>query len=272
MKTQSTLVFSASLLLLLAISDARSAGALSAVTSGNQTNIAASGNSFAPAFSGNGRFMVFLSHANNLVTNDDLAPYLDVFVRDLTGSNTVLVSVNASGVGGGNGDSSFPSISSNGQFVAFASAASNLTPDDTNGTPDIFVRDLVSGVTTPVSVGVTGESSAGNLTNGTHFRLANNPLISPNGRWVVFESIATNLVALDDSNGTTDVFARDLQTKTTHLISINAAASGSGNGNSESPTITADGRFVAFVSTSPDLGAEATNGSPEIGRASCRER
>src|SRR5262249_40765013 len=159
----------------------------------NRTNIAASGNSFAPAFSGNGRFMVFLSHANNLVTNDDLAPYIDVFVRDLTSSNTVLVSVNATGVGGGNGDSSFPSISSNGQFVAFSSAASNLTSNDTNGTPDIFVRDLLSGVTTLVSVGVTGESSGGSLTNGSPFRLASNPMISADGRWVVFESIATNL-------------------------------------------------------------------------------
>src|SRR2546428_9318696 len=92
----------------------------------SRSNIAGAGGSDGPAFSTDGRFLAFVSHANNLVTNDDSAPYLDVFVRDLATSNTVLVSVNTSGIGGGNADAHSPSISSNGQFVAFVSAAGNL--------------------------------------------------------------------------------------------------------------------------------------------------
>src|SRR5207247_5299142 len=107
--------------------------------------VSGGGNSFTPSFSGDGRFVVFVSQANNLVTNDNLPPYLDVFVRDLANNRTTLVSVNSSGVGGGDGNSNFPIASSNGQFVAFESAASNLAGTDTNGASDVFARDLLAG-------------------------------------------------------------------------------------------------------------------------------
>src|SRR5262249_34495996 len=148
-----------------------------------------------PSFSADGRFVVFVSQAKNLVGNDDLAPFLDVFVRDLAGSNTILASVNLSGTGGGNADANFPSVSSNGQFVAFASAASNLVNNDTNDAPDIFVQDLVMGVTKLVSVDVLGASSAAILSPWSRQQLSGNPVISSDGRWVIFESFATNLVA-----------------------------------------------------------------------------
>src|SRR5947208_14579227 len=106
MKTQVCFALSAGALLLLAGSETRAAGGARAVSAAKGASATASGNSLTPTFSADGRFVVFLSHANNLVTNDDLAPYLDVLVRDLTASNTVLVSVNIGGVGGGNGDSS----------------------------------------------------------------------------------------------------------------------------------------------------------------------
>src|SRR5258706_8754025 len=144
MKIRHALLLAAAHGLLLYLIDAKAAGPLRPVSIADSTNMTASGNSFTPQFSANGRFVVFVSHANNLVTNDDLAPYLDVFVRDLVTSNTVLVSVNRTGVGGGNADANYPSISSNGQFVAFASATSNLVNNDTNDAPDIFVRDLGS--------------------------------------------------------------------------------------------------------------------------------
>ena len=229
-----------------------------------RTNVAGSGSSLNPAFSTDGRFVVFVSHANNLVTNDDLAPYLDVFVRDITTSNTVLVSVNTSGRGGGNADSHSPSISSNGQFVAFVSAASNLVNNDTNDAPDIFVRDLVAGTTSLVTFDSIGNTSAGNVSARTRSRLASNPVISANGQWVIFESLATNLVTLQDANQLTDIFARDRQANATFLVSVNADATGSGNGNSEWPGISPDGRFVVFVSTSTDLVAGVTNQSGDI--------
>src|SRR5258708_2226154 len=83
--------------------------------------ISGAGSSFIPTFSANGQFVAFVSQANNLVTNDDLAPSLDVFLRDVANHKTSLVSVNSTGTGGGDGDSNFPTVSSNGQFVAFES-------------------------------------------------------------------------------------------------------------------------------------------------------
>jgi len=150
------------------------AESLRSVSAADGTNIAAAGSSFAPAFSADGRFVVFVSHAKNLVTNNDLVPFLNVFVRDLVTSNTILVSANLTGLGGGNADAISPSISSNGQFIAFLSAASNLVNNDTNNAPDIFVRDLVSGVTTLASVGLGGVSSTGPLAPWARYRLSSN--------------------------------------------------------------------------------------------------
>src|SRR5947208_15120722 len=114
-------------------------GPVRLVSQTSRTNSAGAGNSMAPAFSADGRFIVFMSNASNLVINDDLAPNLNVFVRDLAAGNTVLASVNTNGIGGGNADAYSPSISSNGQFVAFVSAASNLVNNDSNDAADIFV-------------------------------------------------------------------------------------------------------------------------------------
>src|SRR5947209_13482273 len=96
MKTPSKLLWFPITLFLLTASEMKAIGPLRAVSSATRPNVAAAGGSFTPGFSGDGRFVVFLSHANNLVTNDDLSPYLDVFVRDLITSNTVLVSANRS--------------------------------------------------------------------------------------------------------------------------------------------------------------------------------
>ena len=133
------------------------AGPRATVVSGSsRTNAAAAGGSFAPVFSGDGRSIVFVSHAKNLVTNDDLAPCLDVFVYDLASRQTQLVSVNTSGVGGGNADAGSCSISSNGQRVVFASAANNLVAGDTNAAADIFIRDLATGITRVICVYAAG--------------------------------------------------------------------------------------------------------------------
>ena len=120
-----------------------------------------SGYSVAPLFSADGRQLVFVSRARNLVTNDDLAPHMDVFVRDLQANRTALVSVNTSGIGGGNDPSGAPAISANGQFIAFESAASNLVAGDTNNASDIFVRDLAAGGTVLASVASSGAAGQG---------------------------------------------------------------------------------------------------------------
>ncbi len=218
-------------------------------------SVTGAGNSYAPVFSASGRFVAFVSHANNLVTNDDLGPHLDLFVRDLVVINTVLVSVNTNGIGGGNDDVVCAALSSNGQYVAFETAASDLVPNDTNRAPDIFVRDTVAGTTTLVSVNADGTGSG----NGPSW----GPLISEDGRYVVFESAASDLVT-NDFNGTNDIFVRDLVSGVTTLVSVNADGTASPDGPSYSPSISASGLFVAFASQATNLVAGVTNRLGEI--------
>src|ERR1043166_7218595 len=151
---------------------------------GPQPPLSAAGPSHLLGLSRGGRFVTFLSSANNLATNDDALPWLDVFVRDLGDNRTTLVSVTPVRFGGGNDHSVAPSISSNGQWVAFESAAENLVADDTNRFSDVFIRDLAASVTHAVSVTTNGWLD-GNGPSG-------NPLLSADGRWVVFESGASN--------------------------------------------------------------------------------
>src|SRR5580765_4575557 len=114
------------------------------------------GGSFTPILRADGGHVAFISSAKDLVPNDDLAEYYDVFVRDLVLSNTVLVSVNVAGTAGGNDHSISPSVNSNAQIIAFASSASDLVAGDTNNTSDIFVRDLASARTILVSLNLAG--------------------------------------------------------------------------------------------------------------------
>jgi Tol biopolymer transport system component len=222
-----------------------------------------SGGSFAPVFSLDGRFVAFVSHANNLVTNDDLGLHLDVFVRDLVEHCTALVSVNSSGVGGGDGNSNLPSVSSDGRFIAFESVASNLAGPDTNRVLDVFVRDMAAGTTRLVSLATDGTRSG----NGP----SSNPSITPDGRWVVFESAASDLVP-DDTNGIADVVVRDLHNAVTRLVSAGAKpgiptkVGGETvlTGRSDSASITPDGRFIVFVSTATNLVRGVTNTAGEI--------
>jgi Tol biopolymer transport system component len=199
-------------------------------------SVSAGGNSFNPVFSADGQKLVFVSHANNLVTNDDLGLWLDVFVRDLVTSNTVLVSVSMSGLGGANADANYPSISSNGQFIAFVSRASNLVPGVTNDLSlNIFVRDVSAGVTRLVSVDTNGNQSTGGA----------NPQISADGRYVFFESSANNLTADAVTLGDTHVYRRDLWSNITvranEPVNISPATV-----QHELGGITPDGAFVGY--------------------------
>src|SRR6185436_17499263 len=99
--------------------------------------------SYAPKFSADGRYVVFVSHANNLTTNDDRGLFLDVFRHDLVSGETLLISVGSSGRGGGDMDSGYPDISADGRYVSFVSSAGNLVNNDTNARGDVFIRDCV---------------------------------------------------------------------------------------------------------------------------------
>ncbi len=203
-----------------------------------------------------GRFVAFVSSATNLVPNDNNG-LADVFVHDRLSLVTSRVSV-ASGVGGlaANADraSSFPAISADGRFVAFSSGATNLVPSDTNGLVDVFLRDRVAGTTSRISVGATGVQAVG----GGDSDGSRGPSISADGRYVAFESEATNLVPNDTNRGW-DIFVHDRTTGATERVSL---ATGGAQANvpgedlgSNTPSISGDGRFVAFESNAANLGA-----------------
>ncbi len=207
-----------------------------------------SGDSINPVISADGRYVLFASGANNLVLTSGgnpitplFPPKLNVFLRDRTNGTTTLISVNLAGTGGGNGDSLPVDISTNGQFVLFESSATNLVAGDTNNVSDIFMRDLVHGTTTLVSV-----STNGGFGNG----VSRSSTMTPDGRYVAFVSSASNLV-LGDTNGIPDVFIRDLQGGTTTIASM--GATGLYYTSSELPDITPDGHYVAFYSTATNL-------------------
>src|SRR6476469_5330391 len=162
------------------------------------------------------------------------------------------VSVDSAG-NPGNSYSLFPSISADGQFVAFGSISTNLVPGDTNNSEDIFVRDLLTNTTTRVSV-----DSAGNPGNNK----SGSPSISADGRFVAFFSNSTNLVP-GDTNNNYDIFVRDLLTNTTTRVSVDSAGN-PGNRDSYNPSISADGRFVAFLSNSTNLVPGDTNNNDDI--------
>lgn len=198
-----------------------------------------------PALSIDGGSVAFESPWANL---DGRNYESDVFTRDLTNTVSELISVHDPGLPSltPNGPCALwpGSVSTNGRYVAFSSWASNLAPNDTNRCMDVFVHDLVTGQNVLASVGVNG--FAGNYSSIE-------PSISGNGRYVAFTSAATNLLA-NDTNGTFDVFIRDLQANTTELVSVSTNG-GFGNGLSHLPSISTDGRYVLFCSQAQNLAA-----------------
>jgi Tol biopolymer transport system component len=227
-----------------------------------------SGNGYSndPVLSPDGRYVAFRSGASDLVAGDANGTY-DVFVRDLQAGTTTLVSVNSAGTGSGNQDSFAPVLSADGRYVFFGSRASDLVAGDANGTADVFVRDLQAGTTTLVSVASDGTGSG----NGSSYEPFPGQSLSADGRYVAFESDASDLVA-GDTNGTWDVFVRDLQAGTTTLVSAArlivaetaASGTGSGNGDSYAPAVSADGRYVAFFSWASDLVKGDTNNRADV--------
>jgi cyclophilin family peptidyl-prolyl cis-trans isomerase len=201
--------------------------------------------------SNDGELIAFWSIASNLVKDDTNAKN-DVFVRNRGAGWTSRVSVSTAGVQG-NGTSDNADISGNGRFVVFSSDATNLINGDTNGKRDIFIRDRVAGTTARISV-----SLGGGLANG-HSDWAR---VSDDGRFVVFESDATNLVA-GDTNGKTDVFLRDRQSAQTFRVSVNSQGV-QGNGRSFGGSVSNDGLSVAFTSLANNLVPGDTNGVTDV--------
>lgn len=203
------------------------------------------GDSIVPAISPNGRYVVFASAANDLTPGGNGRFVLNIYLRDRTAQTTTLVSANINGTDGGNDNSINPQVSSNGQFVVFQSDASDLVPNDTNGVTDIFMRNVSTGTTTLVSAASDGSPGNGASTD---------PIMTPDGRYVVFLSSATNLTSGIAANGLPDLFVRDMVLGTNYLISTRAT-------NGGNVAITPNGRYLAFFSTATNLapGVPATS-------------
>jgi len=216
----------------------------------------ANGHGVVQSISADGTKILFLSNATNLVATSVSWPQL--YLHDTTTGVTTIVSVSTSGAAANPGtvSSMTGTISADGTKVAFDSFAANLVAGDTNGTHDVFLRDLAAGTTVRVSVssaGAQGTSGSGG------------PSLSADGSVVTFYSLASNLVA-GDTNGTYDQFVRDLGTGTTTLVSVSSAG-GQGSGTSLGITdaaISADGRHVVFRSDATDLVAGDTNGASDV--------
>jgi Tol biopolymer transport system component len=193
-----------------------------------------------PSISADGRYVAFTSHANNLVPGDtNSAP--DVFIHDREFANTKRVSVASDGTEG-DYTSELASISGDGQLIVFSSLAGNLVMEDLEGARDVFIHDQSTGQTDILSL-----TWDGNLGNGD----STVPVISSDGKYVAFYSASDGLIQ-DDLNSTGDIFLYDLQTKQTQRVSISSDGV-EGNGESFTPSISQEGRFIAFSSEASNL-------------------
>jgi len=204
--------------------------------------------------SADGRYVAFQSSATNLVSGDTNGVG-DIFVRDRLGGITVLIS-RGGGATPSNGWSEAPAISADGNYVVFASGATNLINGDTNGFWDVFRCFTLGGGNERISVvpGLHGLQGNGNSLF---------PSISADGSCIAFYSLATNLTFMGDTNGVADILCRDMSATMIELVSRDAGGT-AGNGASGAPSISADGIYVAFESTATNLVPGDTNGIQDI--------
>ncbi|MBW1792349.1 MAG: PD40 domain-containing protein [Deltaproteobacteria bacterium] len=208
-----------------------------------------------PSISQDGRYIAFESTATDIGPGSSGS---QIFVRDRQSGTTEIVSVVSGtlGSGQGNGTSHNPSISSDGRYIVFESLSTNLVADDNNGHSDIFIHDRQLGTTERISVSSTGLEG-----NDESFCYHQNS-ISADGQYIIFHSVATNLVS-GDNNSTYDIFVHDRSTGETRRISTSTIGI-EGNNPSLWPSISADGQIKAFSSEASNLVGNDTNTSWDV--------
>jgi Ca2+-binding RTX toxin-like protein len=229
-------------------------GTLQRVSTPIEDSVNTVGSSGSPSISADGRYVAFTSDAGGLVPGD--GDRAGVYRKDMATGEMALVDVPA-GAATSDGNGQNPKISADGRYVVFDSDATDLPGGGLNGrTIDVFRKDMASGEVTPVSQGRDGSGANGDSTADS---------ITSDGSGVVYTSNASNLV-LDDGNGTSDVFAKNLATGT--VIKVSTHPDGSGlNGPSMQGSASSDGHFVAFASRAPDVvPGEAPSARPRVYR------
>ncbi len=227
---------------------------------GTGATTSATGYSDNPSVTSDGRYVAFASDATDLVAGDSNAAR-DIFIFDYQTNLVRRLSVSQQG-SQGNGASNNPAISGNGRYVAFSSEANNLIVGDTNGFSDIYVVDVITGLISRVSV-----ATGGGQANNPSFR----PAISTTGRYIVFESSATNLDAAYTVASGTHIYIRDRDVSgsgvfdtagnvSTRLADVDSATPASvvANASSIQAAISSDGSTIAFSSRGTNLVAPAT--------------
>lgn len=203
------------------------------------------------ALSSDGHYVAFSSFAQNLVSGDANGT-TDVFIKDTQTGSISRVSTGATG-SEADGASQVTDISSDGRYVVFKSNATNLVAGDTGAT-DIFVKDTQTGAITRVSTDMAGAQADAD---------SNDARVSSSGRYIVFASEATNLVA-GDTNSASDIFLKDIQTGAISLVSASALGTQANAGSYIGMDVSADGRYVVFVSDATNLIFGDTNGTRDV--------
>ena len=212
------------------------------------------GDSFNAAISADGRYVAFDSAATDLVPGAIAAPGvaaagdfpINVYLRDRAAATLELISIGLNGVAPNNFSGS-PAISADGRYVGFSSTASNLVSGDTNGISDVFVRDRLLGTTARVSLPGDGPDTAGG--GATYSQVSS--WMSADGRYVIFSSSAK--LTANNSNLFRHIYRRDLVANTTVLVDVNPSNVAADNDSGGDGSISADGRFVMFLSGSNDI-------------------
>jgi Tol biopolymer transport system component len=205
-----------------------------------------------PAISADGRYVAFRSEASTLVPGDTNG-VADVFVTDRVSGSVTRISTSASGAQGDKLVHHGLAMSADGRLVVFPSAATNLVPDDTNGSVDMFVKDVVSGAVERVNVSATGAQTSS-------YTLM--PAITPDGSRVLFVAWGDTLVP-GDTEDTPDIFMKDLRTKA--ITRVNTRPDGTvSDAQPYQPSVSADGRYVVFSSLASNLVRRDTNNVDDV--------
>jgi hypothetical protein len=226
-------------------------GAIELISQGPTGTCGNSYSSTPGGVSANGRFVVFTSYSTNLIAGGTNGQ-VQVYLRDRTTQTTEIVSVSTSGAQG-NGLSQHAVVSDDGRFVAFESSATNLVAGDSSGFIDIFLRDRQLGVTTRVSLDSNGVEANQQSTD---------PAMSGDGRFIAFQSRASNLVPAD-TNGVEDVFVRDTLAGVTRRVSLSSSAE-QANAACTGASISGEGRFVTFDSAATNLAPGVRSGHHDV--------
>ncbi len=216
---------------------------------GNEGNAA----SINPVLSADGRYVFFQSESTNLTTGADTNNASDIFVHDRQTGTTTRVSV-ATGGGEGNARSIEPSVSADGRYVTYWTEATNLVAGDTNGVRDVMLHDRQSGTTSRVSVSSAAVQGNGNSQSAS---------ISADGRYIAYQSMATNLVS-GDTNSSADIFVYDRVTATTSRVSVSSAGVQGDDNSFSKPVLSADGHYVAFTTGANNFATQTMDSSTDI--------